>query len=248
MKKILFICLYLLLISNVEAKEYVYRTKLYGDFIFNDVTNRIIFRGVSYIYIKSEESENGFNVHCTLNEKKRMFELYSTETSSYLVEYEINIENKQKKVPTLYYEGIGEISADEITSNVARNKDLYFLSTGADDKDQNEVMKRVSDIIRLIKKGGLNANANGTYSFSDPEFAYLKSTGELKKSTFGKYKKDDNYYNNLAFNIIGQAINDTSGIDSPFTEEERFILEQIKAGLPVWKQVLKTEIVSYEIQ
>lgn len=248
MKKILFTCLCLLFISNLEAKEYVYKTKLYGDFIFNDITNRIVFRRVSYIYTKSEEIENGFNVHCTLNGKKRMFELYSTETSSYLVEYEINIEDKKTKGVTLYYEGIGEISANEITSNVARNKDLYFLNTGADDKDQNEIMRRVSDIIRLINKGGLKVNANGAYSFNDPEFAHLKSKGEFNKSTFGKYKKDGNYYNNLAFNIIGQAIKDASQNDSLFTEEERFMLEQMKAGLPVWKQVLKTEIVSYEIQ
>lgn len=253
MKKIIFICFCLCYVINIGAKDHVYRTKLYGDLVFNDVTKKVTFKGNTYSVYKSESTEDGFKMFCLLNSKRRLFEFYSSGENTYLIKYKDKSEkvSNNKKGATLYYEGIGEISADDITSNIARNKERYLSETGiTNSNDKIEVLNRVSDIIRLIKKGGLKVNSSGTYSFNDPEFNHLQSTGEFKKKTFGGYKKDNNYYNNLAFNIIGQAIKDSRSytIDSGYTPEEQQRIQDFRDGKIDWEQISKTEIISYNVQ
>ena len=154
------------------------------------------------------------------------------------------------KKPSLFYEGLGEILADDISSNIARNQDTYLAEAGIGESDRTEVMKRVADATRLINKGGVKADVSGRYSFSDPEFEHLKSTGNFNKKIWGAYKKDDNYYNNLAFSVIGQAAKDKSGSSELFTPEERAKLDKINSGQNTSKKNYKenwTKTISDEI-
>ncbi len=253
MKKILSICLcFLFVISNIEAKEFVYKTKLHGDFIFNDTTNKIIFGGKTYVYPEIQEIENGFKMYCIQGDEIILFELYKTNTGVYLVEYKNDTDDQKPKGATLYYEGIGEIDVNEIASNIVQNKERYLDEAGVtNSNDRAEVMKRVADAIRLINKGGVRVSASGTYTFTDPGFDHLKSTGQFNKKLGGAYKKDDNYYNNLAFSVIGQAAR--SGNANPsyedYTPEELARLRYSKLKhTQSWRQVLKAEVISYDMQ
>lgn len=257
MKKVLLICILLCFTFNIEAKDHVYKTKLLGDFVFNDLTNKITFNGKNYSLYNYETTEDGFKMFCLLDSKRRLFELYTSETGAYLVEYydrSNKVQSEKKSIgATLYYEGVGEISADAIASNIARNKEMYLDDTGIDNSnDRIEIMKRVSDAIRLIKKGNVRLSSTGTYSFNDPEFSHLASTGKFNKKIWGSNKKDDNYYNNLAFSIISKAINDESynlnNSSSSYTPEELQRIKDANDGTIDWGQVYKTEVVSYDIK
>ena len=265
MKKIAVFLICLISVASLEARDYVFKTKLYGNWILNDATNTVSFQNKNYAVIRLEETNSGYKLACILGNEKRLFEIYATETNAYLIEYQDQadiyvakeVEKKEKTKPTISHDGFGELDVDEMIKTLAQDPDYFYRLTNAPAQYRQQIIGRVSEILQMAKRHKMRISASGEVTFGNPGGVNdkYKSTGTFNKKR-GKIIYDENTINNFAYYILCEVARNTkTSTYDYFSEIEAGIKEREnkRASLDAWKrgnstnikwvQVLKTEII-----
>lgn len=270
MKNIIIILICLSSFAHMSAKDYTFKTKLYGDWILNDITNTVTFRDKSYTVVQVDQKNTSFVVSCIYLSDKRLFEIYTTETNIYLVEYEdqadVNVKTyiervrqeatKEATKPSISHERFGNLDIDEMIEVLVQNPDYFYGLTGASTKYRQQILERTMEILQMSKQFKVSISMNGTYSFANPNGVNdkYKSSGEFSQKGMlglGGTKMDNNAINNLAFFTIGKVameIYNRYGADRAYLKEveTRLKIAEIEksqeADIEAWKRGSLTNI------
>lgn len=111
--------------------------------------------------------------------------------------------NSVDKIKLFKHEGVGEYNIDDLTRAYASS--IQDLVSGLDlnDKDRQKVLDYAGEMIRAIQDGTITErDINGRWKTTDESLA---STGVNKKNFWGKYTKDDDFYKNVATDLVEKA-------------------------------------------
>lgn len=121
--------------------------------------------------------------------------------------------------PILFtWDGYGDYNVADLESTYAQNAENYVKSLGLNDEDSKKVLDRSYAILQAMKNGQINnRNARGQWTNVPVGF---ESTGVNEKGREKWWKKkdyvrDDDFYNNLGYNIIDQVLKGTSTYTKP---------------------------------
>ena len=120
--------------------------------------------------------------------------------------------NKLEEVKLFKHDGLGEYNINDLESAYASSITDRVNSLGLSQKDKQAVLTEAGRILGGIKSGAITGrNANGEFVSSDPSFG---SSGINQKKIWG-YKKNDDFYKNLAYDTISNIFKEVSPYIAP---------------------------------
>lgn len=127
--------------------------------------------------------------------------------------------NAVQKVKLFNHEGLGDYNVDDLVQSYASSVQDKITELDLKGKDKQKVLDYTSKIIDGIKNGTIKGrDASGNFITSDTSLA---STGvnERRFAGIGGYKKDDDFYKNVAYDVVNNIFKTASPYTAPKAPE-----------------------------
>lgn len=123
--------------------------------------------------------------------------------------------NAVQKVKLFNHEGLGDYNVDDLVKSYASSVQDKIAELDLKGKDRQKILDYTNRIISGIKDGTIKGrDASGNFITSDTS---LSSTGinERKFLGIGGYKKDDDFYKNVAYDVVNNIFKTASPYTAP---------------------------------